>query len=632
LLRAPCVASNVKAEMTMDDIANKAWRIKQRNGIMHVEFLRCVVDAETVNDLFTFISEFGADSSCDGVVFRFGRGQFGAGPAGRYSRSIAALGPGPGLTVFTRLEKTFAALERWIRPSVLVLDGPIGMVGLEFALVADLTIATPNTIFYLQGPERGFLPGMSSYRLVRHIGLGHAKEFLLHRSIIPARQAQRLGIVHRVSRTPHRVLRAELPRLRALPPMTLSLARQMLHEATPISYHQAYDSYKAAQFHCLHESAQSDLGEKQMKALLHSAAEYAMEPLGPWIEDGREPHAKPWSILAASTSESWDADAASILLRLDRAGVAGAVLYPNSLLGAYSRLSGPPLSALLRRYNDWILELCAGASDRLRAAVLLDVDDPEVACAEVRRTAPMGAAAAVLPLFPHNSRRYDSVRYEPLWEVIEQWKLPITLHRGACRQIGDDPQPFDLALHRVRENDSLFDTVFDALEGGYARLAIAAMILSGVFARYPDLRVVTVGFGLAWAPYALLRLDEQYEVRPERAGPGRQVEDCGELLAPQALAVEAEGFQFPEGERPSDHFRRHVFVAVDDDPVGLELSDVFGARNILWAGQQRPGGISKPGSTVVRRLGGQLTTEERAWVESRNAAALYRLLLTDPQS
>src|SRR5262249_51821025 len=152
-------------------------------------------------------------------------------------------------------------------------------------------------------------------------------------------------------------------------------------------------------------------------------------------------------------------------------------------------------------------------------------------------------------------------------------------------------RPFDLALHRLHAEDDLFDQVFDALEGSYARLAVVAMILSGVFARHPGLNVVIVDFGLAWAPYSLLRLDEQYEVRPERAGPGHREGERSPLrgaLAGHALPAEYAGFQFPAGERPSDHFRRHVFVAVDDDPRGLALSDILGPRNILWAGQLRP--------------------------------------------
>lgn len=597
---------------------SRPLRIERRDNVSHIELMQCLIDAEMVNDLYDLIGDLEEDRSLQVVVFHLRRGEFYFGPAGRLALSIAELGLDAGMTVFTRLEKVLAALERIDLPSVIVLDGPIGSVGLELALVADLTIATPNTVFYIDGPERGFLPGMSLYRLARHVGVGLARQLMLHRCTIPARQAQRLGIVDRVVRAPRRALRAELSRLLAMPSATLTLARRMLHEAGPtMTYQQAYESYKAAQFHALHGLAEPEVSRE---ALLLSAAEYVAEPIYQWIDTSRPECAS----LAAHRLGDSDTDASCVLRRLDRAGIAGAVLYPSAVLGAYGRLSGTALSALLRRYNDWILELCAEAPNRLRPAVLLDVDEPETAAAEIRLRATAGAAAAVIPLFPHNDQRYDNPRYELLWGALEQCTIPITLHRGTCHWLGDDPQPFDLALHRLGEQDPLFDKIFDALEGSYARLAVMAMTLSGVFARYPGLRVVIVGFGLAWAPYALLRLDEQYEVRPERAGGPKPSAGLGELFGRYAFAVEGSGYHFPEGERPSDQFRRHVYVAVDDDPFGLELTDVFGARNILWAGQQHPLPIGKSCDMRTRRLGGGLSKEERATVELRNTASLYK--------
>jgi enoyl-CoA hydratase/carnithine racemase/predicted TIM-barrel fold metal-dependent hydrolase len=601
-------------------------QIEHHSPVVYVRFTKRLIDASTIDELYQLIGEIEEDTAIKGLVFRLGRVGPHLGPAGRLAPSIARLGPNAGVRAFTHLEKVLATLERLPQPGIVLLDGPIGSVGLELALVADLVIATPETVFYIEGLERGFLPGMALYRLSRHVGVGFAKQVLLHRSTISAHQAQRYGIVHRVARAPRRALRAELPQLLTLPPEILHVARQILHEASAASYPKAYDSYKAAQFHALHGLSNQISAPLEHKPMLLSAAEYVLEPIREWIEEADPSYAKSWQSLAEHAFEDADADAGSVLRRLDQADIDGAVLYPAAMLSAYGLLSGPALSSLLQRYNDWILEMCASAPARLRPAILLNVDNPEAAAAEVHRTAADGAAAAVIPLFPHNDQRYDNDAYEVLWGALEQCRVPITLHRGSCRGIGSDPRPFDLALHRVTENDRLFEQVFDALEGSYARLAITAMTLSGVFARHPDLRVVTVGFGLAWAPYTLLRLDEQYEVRPERAGrPNRPRDEAGERLEHQQLAIERSGYHFPDGERPSDHFRRHVFVAVDDDPVGLELTDVFGAHNILWASQQRPLPASNRMGTVVKRIQGDLSRAERAAIEMRNASALYGL-------
>jgi enoyl-CoA hydratase/carnithine racemase len=614
--------------------------VRRHNGVVHIEPVRPTVDAETVAHLSQLVGDLADDPSVRAAVFHLGRGRHGPGPAGRLDPGIGRLAPGDGLSVLTRLEKVIAALERLPCPTVAVLEGPIGSVGLELALVADLTIASPDTVFYVSGPERGFLPGMSLYRLLRYVGPGLARQIVLHRTTLRAAEAHRLGIVDRIVPVPAQALGAELSRLLSLPPAALNLARQLLTEGGPMDYAQAYDSYKAAQFHALHRLAGAASPDPAGEAPL-SAAEYVTAPVDRWTDP---------DLVPVGARRDADPDAAAVLHRLDGAGIAGALLYPANVLWAYGRCPGGPLTALLRGYNDWVLELCAGEPDRLRPAVLLDVDDPAAAAAEVRRTAAAGAAAAVIPLFPHNEQRYDSPRYEPLWSALEECGVPITLHRGSCRHIGADARPFDLALHRVDGEDELFDQVFDALESSYARLAVVAMVLSGVFAQHPGLNVVIVDFGLAWAPYTLLRLDEQYEVRPERAGAEVRADQLGGDLATHALPAEHAGFVFADGERPSDHFRRHVFVAVDDDPLGLELTDILGPRNILWAGQlalppdplpgplpdslpdSLPGPLPDslpdslpdplPGPGAVRRMV-TLTNEERITVERRNAISLY---------
>ena len=48
-------------------------------------------------------------------------------------------------------------------------------------------------------------------------------------------------------------LRNGLKYLTSLPPTALTLARQMLHEGGTMDYRKAYEAYKAAQFHALHQ-------------------------------------------------------------------------------------------------------------------------------------------------------------------------------------------------------------------------------------------------------------------------------------------------------------------------------------------------------------------------------------------
>ncbi len=296
------------------------------------------------------------------------------------------------------------------------------------------------------------------------------------------------------------------------------------------------------------------------------------------------------------------------LPRLLARGLSGAVVYPSRLLRAYA-MERP--GELLRRYNQRTLSWCAESGGRLKAVALLDVDDPAAAARDVERWRALGAAGVVLPLLPHGAGCYDAPEYLPLWTALEAARLPAHLVRGTCRGIGSDPLPFDLTLHRLGDADPLFDEIFDCFEETYARLDLVAMILSGVFARHPRLRVGTVGFGMSWAPFALMRLDEQYEVRPERAGDADQSWPEADLRR-HAFAAEHRGFEFLPGEKPSDHFRRQAFMVVGEDELQLDLLDLVGREAVLMS---------------FGAAGGPLAAAEQALdaTVGKNAAALYGL-------
>jgi predicted TIM-barrel fold metal-dependent hydrolase len=186
------------------------------------------------------------------------------------------------------------------------------------------------------------------------------------------------------------------------------------------------------------------------------------------------------------------------------------------------------------------------------------------------------AGGVALPLFQHTDKRYDSPAYDRLWSALEDAGLPVVFHRGALRDVGVDPKPFDLALHRLGDADSLFEDITDVLEVSYARMALLAMLYSGTFQRHPNLRIFVAGFGDGWLPYTRARMDLQYQFRPERSG--RDENDEGDAMAERhALAPERQGFNFPKGVLPSDHFDKYVQVlqVLNDNPqagTGTDLS------------------------------------------------------------
>jgi predicted TIM-barrel fold metal-dependent hydrolase len=275
---------------------------------------------------------------------------------------------------------------------------------------------------------------------------------------------------------------------------------------------------------------------------------------------------------------------------MDLDSVAGGVLYPSQGLTIYRVPDGELLSAIFRAYNDWLADFCKPYPHRLKGIAMLNVDDPRDAAGELQRAAKLGLAGAMIPLRPLE-QRYDQPMYEPLWAAAHELDMPLSLHVGTYRwRPGTDPNNVaqDIVEFTNRDCDP--------------RNAVAAMIYSGVFERYPKLRVGVVEFEVAWAPYFIARLDNVYS---ERA--------VGRKLP-----------RFKDGMLPSDFFRRNVFISFQEDDIGIQLRSSIGVENLMWGSDYPHAESTFPKSRqIVERLLKDVPERERAMIAGENAARLY---------
>ena len=67
--------------------------------------------------------------------------------------------------------------------------------GLQLALACDVRIAATNAILGLPAVREALVPGMSTWRLARYVGLGRAKRYVLSGENISAEDAMKMGLV-----------------------------------------------------------------------------------------------------------------------------------------------------------------------------------------------------------------------------------------------------------------------------------------------------------------------------------------------------------------------------------------------------------------------------------------------------
>lgn len=291
-------------------------------------------------------------------------------------------------------------------------------------------------------------------------------------------------------------------------------------------------------------------------------------------------------------------DAEARLETMNADGVAAEVLFPQA-----SGFGGGPFVstegsvelrlASIRAYNDYLAEEWAGVSPRFVAQCLLPMWDVELAVAELRRAHGLGHKAVVWTSapqsygFPHFNDRY----WDPLWATLSELAMPVALHIGSAKAAGelwDGYSAFSrLAVVSVTAITSNVQ-------------AIANLLFSGVLERFPTLAFVSVESGLGWVPYLLETADHQFE----------------------AQHLWDEGMSM----RPSEYFRRQVYVNFWFERSGIELRHMIGVDNILWEADFPHPTSTYPHSrkAIETSLSGVAPQEQQKLLQT-NAGRLFQL-------
>jgi predicted TIM-barrel fold metal-dependent hydrolase len=82
----------------------------------------------------------------------------------------------------------------------------------------------------------------------------------------------------------------------------------------------------------------------------------------------------------------------------------------------------------------------------------------------------------------------------------------------------------------------------------------------------------------------------------------------------------------PLKEKPSDLFKRQIYVTFQEDEVAMHLLQFFGEHNVLWASDYpHPDSVWPNSKATIARQMAHLTPEMRRKLTHDNAARLYGL-------
>jgi predicted TIM-barrel fold metal-dependent hydrolase len=268
--------------------------------------------------------------------------------------------------------------------------------------------------------------------------------------------------------------------------------------------------------------------------------------------------------------------------------------------------------AMVRAENEWLAEeFCSYAPDRLLGVGLLANRGVDEDIAEMENCKKMGLRAVHLTRYP-SGKSIPTPEDDRFYAAALDLDMPLCVHTQMALKRGDrgdfmiqypkEPEGYDRPPIDIVDRMSRYGTTHCGC------LEVTQMVMTGVFDRFPDLKIYFAENQCGWVPIFLEQMDMIYEANKH------WVE---RILGLPKLEC-----------RPSEYVREHIYWGFFDDPIGMRLRHDIGVDHLLW-GSDFPHEVSRwPNS--MENMDEQFSTaavtgEERQMMLVDNAARFFHL-------
>jgi predicted TIM-barrel fold metal-dependent hydrolase len=348
-----------------------------------------------------------------------------------------------------------------------------------------------------------------------------------------------------------------------------------------------------------------------------------------WLYDGKRMPSSGLSAVAGKSKEEFSPeplaysdmrpgcyDAAARIEDMDRAGILASLCFPTLprfcgqlFMEASDRQFG---LQLLKIYNDWLVEeWCGAAPGRYIPLMLIPMWDPALAVQEMERMAARGVTAFAFSENPaplglptiHDKDRY----WDPVMSAANDLQLVASMHVGSSSQVPqiapDSPFMANLAWGAIRTSGAMLSWLF-----------------SGMFQRYPQLKIALSEGEVGWMPYFLERAEQVLDKQRYWVMRGQQFMDHG-----TSGDVDLDTLNLRE------LFRDHVFGCFIEDYHGIASLDEIGEDNVMCETDYPHSDSTWPNCiTAVKKVIGHLPPETQYKLLRGNAERLYRFTPAEP--
>jgi hypothetical protein len=189
---------------------------------------------------------------------------------------------------------------------------------------------------------------------------------------------------------------------------------------------------------------------------------------------------------------------------MDAMGIDVAVMFPSPMLQLGLHPQVEVEVALGRAYNRWLCDRVLAHEPRIRSMLYLPFNDPDAA---YRMVEEMGDRKGVAG-FMVTSARHRPVQhngYMKTYALLEEMGQPLAFHAGYNWN--------DQAMGMMNKFISVHALGFVF----FNMVHLTNWIMNGLPERFPKLKVIWIESGLAWVPFMMQRLDNEYMMRSSEA-------------------------------------------------------------------------------------------------------------------
>ncbi|WP_084144984.1 amidohydrolase family protein [Amycolatopsis jejuensis] len=197
-------------------------------------------------------------------------------------------------------------------------------------------------------------------------------------------------------------------------------------------------------------------------------------------------------------------DAVIVRRAMDAMGIDYQIMFPTPMLNLGLHPAREVEIGLARAYARWVIEKVISADPHILTMLYLPFGNPEACLEIVREYADVPGVVG----FMVTSVRFNPVHdngYMKLYRELEERGMPLGFHAGYSWH------------ERSMQQFNKFISVHSLGFPFYNMVHLTNWVINGLPERFPGLRVLWIEGGLAWIPFLMQRLDNEYKMRSSEA-------------------------------------------------------------------------------------------------------------------